>query len=246
VDVVRIASAKLPPGTVPLRLVQISDLHLGLMYDQDKLALLVTQVEALKPDLLVATGDIIDGEARHINGYTARLRELHAPLGKYAVTGNHEFYVGLEQALDLMDHAGFKVLRNERTSPLTWLDLVGVDDPSGARMGKTTGISEQELLAAARADRFVLLLKHPPRISDSALQHVDLQLSGHIHGGQIAPFGLLTWLVYRQHTGLTRLAGGMQLYVNRGTGTWGPPIRFLAPPEITLFEIVPAADSSQP
>ena len=239
VDRVSIHSSKVPPGTAPLRLVQISDLHLGPMYSSERLAALIATVEALKPDILVATGDIVDGQAEHINGYTEPLKALHAPLGKFAVTGNHEFYVGLQQSLAVLELAGFRVLRQEVVSPLPWLELVGVDDPSGARMGVPVGTPEPALLDKLNDRDFVVLLKHPPRISDAARAHVDLQLSGHIHGGQIAPFGLLTWLVYRQITGLTALNDRLMLYVSRGTGTWGPPIRIMAPPEVTLFEIMP-------
>ena len=134
-------------------------------------------------------------------------------------------------------NAGFTVLRGESVEA-GGLVLAGVDDPSVVMSGQHAGLDTGRALASSTLHDFVILLKHQPVVDDAT--PFDLQLSGHIHGGQIFPFVYLTWLSYRIHTGLTELADGRRLYVSRGTGTWGPPIRLFAPPEITLITITSA------
>jgi uncharacterized protein len=233
-------TAKLPAGSRPLRIVQISDVHLGLVVREARLARITARVRAAAPDLLVSTGDLVDGELNHISGLERTLRELPAPLGKYAVLGNHEFYAGLGPCLAFTRQAGFTVLRGERREVAGVLDLVGVDDPAGKLFGEQAGAAESALLAAAPRDRFTLLLKHRPVAAADPGGRFDLQLSGHTHYGQIFPFTAITCLFYPLDRGFVPLADGSALYVSRGSGTWGPPIRFLAPPEVTLIDLVPA------
>jgi predicted MPP superfamily phosphohydrolase len=149
------------------------------------------------------------------------------------VTGNHEYYAGLEQSLDYLQLSGFTVLRNSIAAPADFLRVVGVDDPAGGG-----NPDEIPLLQQAGQDKFILLLKHRPSVAPMGEGLFDLQLSGHTHGGQIFPFALLTRQAYPLYDGLYQLSGGSVLYASRGTGTWGPPMRLLAPPEITLIEIV--------
>ena len=144
--------------------------------------------------------------------------------------GNHEVYAGLESSLHFLRSAGFTVLRGESVAA-GGIILAGVDDPSAG----TDGQQSVAVHAPGNTDDYVVLLKHQP-VADKQIPF-DLQLSGHVHGGQIFPFGLLTRLVYGVGTGLTRLGDGRLLYVSRGTGTWGPPIRLLAEPEITLITL---------
>jgi hypothetical protein len=183
--------------------------------------------------MLVATGDIVDAQINHVNELVELWQRINPPLGKYAVTGNHEFYAGIDQALDFLQRSGFEVLRNRNIQVGTWLKMVGVDDP--ARGGK----SQDNEALGERSALFTVLLKHRPDIEKLAQDKFDLQLSGHAHRGQIFPFNLLTALKYPRQNGLYELASAKYLYVSRGTGTWGPPMRLLSPPEITLFEIVP-------
>jgi predicted MPP superfamily phosphohydrolase len=122
------------------------------------------------------------------------------------------------------------------------LTIAGVDDPAGRWMGVPVHTDEKALLSALPRERFTLLLKHQPVVDRNSLGLFDLQLSGHTHGGQIFPFGLLVRMVYRMRNGLTSLTPNGHQYVSRGTGTWGPPLRVLAPPEITLIEIEAAGD----
>jgi len=233
IERVRLVSAKLPTGVERLRIAQVSDLHLGLIHREEALAPIIARLEELSPDLLVATGDIVDAQLDHLGELSSLWDRLRPPLGKLAVTGNHEFYAGLDQSLDYLRRSGFSVLRNAAVRPTEALFVVGVDDPAGGGDDR-----EAALLREAGAGAFVLLLKHRPRVEPQSAGLFDLQLSGHAHRGQIFPFNLLTGLFYPMQDGLYRLADGSALYTSRGTGTWGPPMRLLSPPEITLFEIV--------
>ncbi|MFV0436793.1 MAG: metallophosphoesterase [Desulfopila sp.] len=234
VETVRLKTAKLPAGTPPIRIAQISDMHLGLIHRDEALAPVISRLKSLNPDLVVATGDVVDAQINHLEGLSSLWHQLDPPLGKYAVTGNHEFYAGLNQALEYLHQSGFQVLRDQSVDIGPFLQLAGVDDPGrGARGDEEAGLS-------VASERFTLLLKHRPDILDSSLPSFDLQLSGHTHKGQLFPFTLLTGLAHSRQAGLYRLEGDRYLYTSRGTGTWGPPMRIMAPPEITLFEIGPA------
>ena len=121
------------------------------------------------------------------------------------------------------------------------VNIVGVDDPAVVRVAGEPSLPEASLLQTFSNGLLTILLKHQPVIDKSAIPYFDLQLSGHVHGGQIFPFGLFTWLSYRIHMGMTQVAPATWLYVSYGSGTWGPPIRFLAPSEITVIDVVPAS-----
>ncbi len=234
VERVSIRTGKLPADSPGLRIALISDVHLGMLIGRRRLERILAQVEALKPDVLVSAGDLVDAQAHYLDGLSSRLAAFRPRLGKFAVTGNHERYAGLDHALDFHERAGFRLLRGE-SAQVGGVVLAGVDDPA-ALAGP---VDETRLLAGITADRFVVLLKHQPRVNPSA--RFDLQLSGHTHRGQVFPFGLLVKRVYPMIEGLHDLPGGRRLYVSRGTGTWGPPIRVLAPAEITLIELTVAA-----
>jgi len=233
-ETVRLTTPKLGAGRDRLRLVQVSDLHLGLLRREEALRPVVARLKELAPDLLVATGDVVDAQINHLDGLSDLWREVDPPLGKFAITGNHEVYAGLGQSLEFLRRSGFIVLRNESRDVGGALTLVGVDDDHvrGPRP------DEAALLSAQPRGRFTVLLKHRPSVSPGGAGLSDLQLSGHTHLGQIFPFRFLTGLQYPLQNGLYELPGGGKLYTSRGTGTWGPPMRVLAPPEITVFEVV--------
>ncbi|HTN93443.1 MAG TPA: metallophosphoesterase [Gallionella sp.] len=228
VEKINISTPKLAPSIGRLTIAQISDLHLGVMLGGKFLDRVITRLRELKPDIVVATGDIVDGQGDDLNELARHFLAYKPPKGAYAVIGNHEVYAGSENSLRFLRNAGFTVLRGG-SAAAGGIILAGVDDPSAGTYG------QQAERAPANADDYVVLLKHRP-VVDKQIPF-DLQLSGHIHGGQIFPFGLLTRLVYGVGTGLTRLGDGRLLYVSRGTGTWGPPIRLLAEPEITLITL---------
>jgi hypothetical protein len=232
---------KSPKITRPVRIAQISDVHLGLLIREGRLEKILEKVKAASPDLFVSTGDLVDGQTDSLNGVGNLLREIKAPLGKYAITGNHEFYAGLDRSLEFMKEAGFRVLRGEGTSVAGLINIAGVDDPVVRGYGRSGDVPEKELLSGLPRDKFTLFLKHRPDVEKSAVGLFDLQLSGHAHKGQIFPWTLLVRLVHPQLAGLYTLPSGSSLYVSRGSGTWGPPIRFLAPPEVTVIDLVPGA-----
>lgn len=233
-------TTKLPPQMDNLTIAQISDVHLGPMVGARRLSRIIRILERVKPDLVVATGDLVDAQMDKLDNLAAMLATLKPPMGKFAIAGNHEFYAGIRQSGRFMKAAGFKLLRNEDFKLNGFFTIVGVDDPAGKRRYAETGMvgkKEKILLADSDSEKFTLLLKHRPTVDEESVGRFDLQLSGHTHGGQIFPFNLITRIFYPNQRGLHRLDKASVLYVSRGTGTWGPPMRFLSPPEVTLVEL---------
>jgi hypothetical protein len=179
----------------------------------------------------------VDGELDGVAGLAEILRGIPAPRGKFAVLGNHEYYAGIDRAIAFTRESGFTLLRDESVTIGDAVRIAGVDDPAGARFARTGGTSEAALLGNRPDGRFTVLLKHRPQLDPATGGKFDLQLSGHTHHGQIFPFRLLTRLIYPLLAGDHPAPGGGILHVSRGTGTWGPPMRFLAPPEITVVDI---------
>ena len=234
---VEIVLAKLPHALDGFTIVQLSDLHIGLTIDREFVQRVVDRTNALAPDLVALTGDLVDGKVEDLRDDFAPLGDLRAKHGVFAVTGNHEYYSGVDPWIDELHRLGARYLRNERVTIAEAVgggfELAGVDDHGAAGY---PGHGEDLARATAGRDpgRALVLLAHQPRQVHRAKQHgVDLQLSGHTHGGQIWPWH---YIVKLQQGGL--LAGryqfnGTQLYVTRGCGYWGPPVRLFAPLEIT-------------
>jgi predicted MPP superfamily phosphohydrolase/drug/metabolite transporter superfamily protein YnfA len=239
-----VATPRLAPGSAPLRVVQVSDVHLGLLVGPRRLQAILDLVREARPDVLVATGDILDAVGDRLEPLAGELREVAPPLGKFAVTGNHEYYAGIPGALAFFASAGFRVLRDETAVIPGALNIVGKDFRAPALLPGAPARPRElaDLIREGDPRLFTILLKHLPTgfEEETAPLGVDLQLSGHTHDGQLFPFRWLVRLSFRHLAGWTR-AGGSLLYVSRGTGTWGPPLRFLAPPEVTLFTLVPQA-----
>jgi len=233
-----VKSEKIPKVPGKVTVVQISDVHLGLIVREERLRRILNEVGKAQPDLLVSTGDLVDGDINRLPGLAAMFDEIRPRYGKFAVTGNHEAYAGLEKALDFTERAGFKTLRNEELLIGTSLAVAGVDDPALRMRYPSQTVDEKGVLSAIPRSRFVLLLKHRPVVEGESLGRFDLQLSGHVHKGQIFPFSVITHLFYPVKMGYSRPSMTSSLYVSRGSGTWGPPIRFLAPPEVTVIELV--------
>jgi hypothetical protein len=233
-------TAKLPAQVEKVTIAQVSDVHLGPMVGERRLARIIRLLERVKPDIVVATGDLVDAQMDRLNNLATMLATLRPPLGKFAIAGNHEFYAGIGQSERFLRAAGFHFLRNEGFKLNGLMNIVGIDDPAGKRRypeNNVVGKEEKILLAHLDSEKFTLLLKHRPTVERGSIGQFDLQLSGHTHGGQIFPFNLITRLFYSNQRGLHRLDMGSVLYVSRGTGTWGPPMRFLSPPEVTLIEL---------
>ncbi len=228
------ATSKLPEHVNELRVVQISDLHFSAVNDVGLAEGVARAIQPLEPDLLVATGDLVDRGMTDPDGVAAVLRSIRAPLGRYAVMGNHEFYHGIDASVRFLRRAGFRILRGEAVRPRPWLSLAGVDDEASGRFGGPQGLTPGVLLQQTPSNALSLFLRHRPRVPEAIRGRFDLQLSGHTHGGQIFPFGLVVGLAYPYLKGSYDLGEGSMLHVNRGTGTWGPPIRVGSPPEITF------------
>lgn len=238
---VAFTSSRITTGT-RIRLVQISDVHLGLMNGRKKLQQIVNLINKEKPDILVATGDLVDGQKNNLNGLAELIASIDAPLGKFAVTGNHEYYAGIEQSLIFLSQSGFTVLDGKAISIGSDLAIAGIADNRVGHFENGSESIERQLRKTIASGRFTVLLKHRPFVS--AGTPYDLQLSGHTHKGQIFPFNFITELVYPHPEGrLIALPAGGCLYTSRGAGTWGPPIRFLAPPEITVLDLTGAENN---
>lgn len=233
-----IKTAKIPKEIGRLKIVQISDVHLGLIVREDRLKRILKKVIVENPDMLVSTGDLVDGQVCRLNGLEDLLKEIKPGYGKFAITGNHEFYAGFDNARCFTENAGFTFLRGSGITVGGIINVAGIDDPSGKFYGLAKNISEKELLSSLPREKFTLFLKHRPIVDKNAIGLFDLQLSGHIHKGQIFPFSIVTWFYYPVNSGMLSLPDGSSMYANRGAGTWGPPIRFLSPPEVTVIELV--------
>jgi len=238
IDVKRltIETPKIKKETGLIRIVQISDVHIGLIIDKKRMEKIADKIREIKPDIIVSTGDLIDSRFGKLETSIEPLRQINAPYGKFAVTGNHEYYAGIDTSLELTKQAGFDVLRGRVVDVGGIIDIAGVDD--AASMGfKNIFVYEGTLLKGLPQDKFKILLKHRPVIDWDAVDFFDLQLSGHTHGGQIFPFKYIVKIFFPFYNGFYKISNKSSLYTSTGTGTWGPPIRFLAPPEITVIEL---------
>ena len=234
---------KLPAALQGLRIVQLSDIHVGPTIRRDYLQAIVDRVNELEPDLVAITGDLIDGSVAVRGPDVAPLADLRSRHGTFFCTGNHEYYSGAESWLAELERLGVvplvnahRVLEHDGGRLL----LAGVTDYSAGRMMPSHASDPERAIAGAPADLDArVLLAHQPRsaYAAAALDFFDLQLSGHTHGGQYAPWSALIGLVQPFAVGLHRLKS-MWIYTSRGTGYWGPPVRFAAPSEITLLRLV--------
>jgi predicted MPP superfamily phosphohydrolase len=229
----------LDPRLSGYRLVQLSDVHIGPTVGRSFVERLVQQANAQDPDAIVITGDLVDGTVDELRDAAAPLAGLRARDGVFFVTGNHEYYSGAPQWVSHLRTLGIQVLRNERVTierDGASFDLVGVDDLFGS-MVPGHGIDLDEALAGRDPSRPAVLLAHQPTVvREAAKRGVALQLSGHTHGGQLFPFTFLVGLVQPWMSGLHEV-GDTTLYVHRGTGYWGPPMRVGAPGEIARIEL---------
>jgi predicted MPP superfamily phosphohydrolase len=233
---VSVPLAKLPAGMHGTTIVQLSDVHVGPTIGKRFLDRVVDRVNALDPDVIAITGDLVDGSVPRLAAHVAPLGRLRARHGVFFVTGNHEYYSGVEEWCAHLPELGVRVLRNEHVSIGTGrdsYDLAGVDDYAGRHFGRGHGADLPRALAGRDEQRELVLLAHQPRaVVEAERAGVGLQISGHTHGGQIWPFNYLVRLQQPVTSGLVRF-GRSLIYVSNGTGYWGPPMRLGSPAEIT-------------
>jgi len=234
---VRVRLKRLAPSQSGLSIVQLTDMHVGASRGRSFVEDIVRRTNALAPDVVAITGDLVDGSVADLRHAIEALTALRARHGVYFVTGNHEYYSGASAWITELGRIGIRVLRNERVTigdGDAALELAGVDDYSAGRFDAVDHASAVEKALGGRdPDREVVLMAHQPRSFALAQRFgVGLQLSGHTHGGQLWPFTYFVRLQQPFVAGLHR-RGESQIYVSRGTGFWGPPMRLGAPPEIT-------------
>jgi predicted MPP superfamily phosphohydrolase len=235
---VRVPLAKLPASADGYTIVQLTDIHIGWTLGERFAETVVAKVNALSPDLIVLTGDLVDGHVRELAPHVAPLAGLRARDGVYAVTGNHEYYWNVDAWLAHFGSLGIRFLRNERVAIRDAFELAGVDDITSAGMAAGHGEDIAGAVAGRPTDRPLVLLAHHPRsIARATTAGVDLQLSGHTHGGQLLPLGWLSRLFEPHVAGLARFAETW-LYVSEGTGFWGPPMRIGTSCEIAAITLV--------
>lgn len=220
------------------RVVQISDIHFSRVIDERFAEKIVPMINALTPDMVLFTGDYMDKGIANPDKIAEIMNKIKAPLGKYAISGNHEFITGYFDCIEFIEKNGFEFMDGRVVEAGRNITVGGVMDRSAEKSGVFYH-EDEKVLKQFKKENFNIYLKHRPELEDGDSSHFDLMLSGHTHGGQIFPFVILVKIFNRYLAGLYELEGGAKLYVSRGTGSWGPPVRFGATPEITLIELKP-------
>ncbi|GIF71113.1 metallophosphoesterase [Asanoa siamensis] len=239
IDRVQITLAKLPRAMDGFRIATVSDIHLGPLAGRAHTERIVSVINRTQADLVAVVGDLVDGTVQELGAAAAPLRDIQSRHGAFFVTGNHEYYSGAEEWLAEVERLGIRTLRNQRqliTAAGGAIDLAGVNDVAGK--GTSTGGPD---IPGTLRDRdtnipVVLLAHQPIQVHEAAKNNVDLQLSGHTHGGQMVPFNLLVRLEQPVVNGYATF-DDTQLYVTNGAGFWGPPVRVGAPPQVTVVEL---------
>nr|WP_106188243.1 metallophosphoesterase [Umezawaea tangerina] len=235
---VPIALGKLAPAFDGFRIAVVSDIHLGPLLGRSHTERVVNTINGLRPDLVAIVGDLVDGTVEELGEAAAPLRDLVSPHGSFFVTGNHEHFSGAQPWLAELTRLGVHPLRNELlavTRGGAAFDLAGVNDVTGRSYGD--GPDMEKALERHDTSTPVVLLAHQPvQAVQAAKLGVDLQLSGHTHGGQMWPFNYAVTLQQPVVSGLAEV-DGMPVYVSNGAGFWGPPVRVGAPPDVTLVEL---------
>ncbi|MFJ6719379.1 MULTISPECIES: metallophosphoesterase [unclassified Streptomyces] len=231
---VQVPLARLPRAAHGFRIAVVSDIHLGPILGRAHTTRIVETVNRTQPDLIAIVGDLVDGTVHDLGPAAEPLRALRARHGSFFVTGNHEYFSGARQWVDHVRELGIEPLENARRA-LPYFDLAGVNDVQGESEGQ--GPDFGKALGDRDRSRTAVLLAHQPIVIHEAVRHgVDLQLSGHTHGGQLWPGNYIAELANPTVAGLERY-GDTQLYVSRGAGAWGPPVRVGAPSDITVVEL---------
>jgi uncharacterized protein len=235
---------RLPPAFQGFRIVQISDVHAGLTVGRGWIETVVEEVDGLHPDMIAFTGDIADGSVAHLRDAVAPFAELRAPQGKFFITGNHEYYSGAEEWVKEVQRLGYDALINEHRVVQrngAAITIAGVTDYTGGDFLPSHRSDPRKAFDGASSVMVKILLAHQPKtLRQASGIDFDLMLAGHTHGGQFFPWNLLAAVDQPYIHGLHR-PNGRWVYVNKGTGYWGPPVRLGARSEITVVKLVAEA-----
>ena len=230
---------KLPASMDGFTLALLSDIHAGGWIGRGFIQRLVEGVNAMNADAVLICGDLVDGGVDELKSEVAPLKGLTSRFGTFFTIGNHELYSGAEAWCAFLPSLGIRVLRNERVE-LGGIDLLGVDDWTARRAGILPGYSLEGVLSSRRREAPAILMTHQPRgFQAAAARGIDLQLSGHTHGGQVFPFQSIARRANEGYLAGLYREGKSQIYVTRGCGFWGPPVRLLAPAELTRIVLHP-------
>lgn len=226
---------KLRPSLSGFRIAVVSDIHLGPLLGRSHTERIVRMINEQDADLVAIVGDLVDGTVAELGEAAAPLRDLVSKQGSFFVTGNHEYFSGHEQWIAELDRLGVNPLRNEGLTVAGGIEVVGVNDVTGKSYNDGPDFG-RALTGRDRNNPVVLLSHQPVQVGDASSHGVDLQLSGHTHGGQMVPFNFLVPLQQPSTAGLSKV-DNTWLYTSRGAGFWGPPVRVGAPPDITMIEL---------
>lgn len=231
---------RLDPAFAGFRIAVVSDIHLGPLLGRGHTERIVRMINETDADLVAMVGDLADGTVAELGHAAEPLRDLVSREGAFFVTGNHEYYSGHQQWIAELERLGLGYLRNTRTALRRGagrLDVAGITDVTGRAFDDVPDLGAA-LAGRDAADPVVLLAHQPVQVSDAARERVDLQLSGHTHGGQLYPFHHIVGLAQPGVSGLSKVEDTW-LYVSNGAGFWGPPVRVGAPPDISVLELTP-------
>lgn len=231
----------LPNELSGFTIVHLSDLHMEEYKAPDHIPYIVDTVNAMKPDLVAITGDLIEDDICKNPWFCKQMQRFDTTHGVVAITGNHEFYAGIENFMEFAKHSDMKILRNESMTVAGSLQIIGLDDKESRRFdGK--GPDLETAMEGCDPTKPMILLNHRPDDFNEAVEKgVDLQLSGHTHAGQIPPMDFLVRLYYKYPAGLFEY-NGSYIYTSYATGYWGPPMRFLSRCEIVKITLVSRPD----
>jgi predicted MPP superfamily phosphohydrolase len=240
----RVKEIKIPISKLPMELsgfsiVELADLHLERIKSAKWLESIVEKTDSLHPDVIAIVGDLTDEDIRKNHGFVNALKQLSAKYGIFAVTGNHEYYRGLQAFFALCDSLDITVLKNSHVTVANSVEIVGVNDETGKGY-PGGGPDLDEAMSGCDVTKPVILLSHQPlNFKEAVEKGVDLQLSGHVHAGQIPPMDLIVMFYYKYPYGLYHI-GSSFIYTTSGTDIWGPPMRLFSRSEIVKFILVPA------
>jgi len=239
VSSVTIKTDKSLNGNAMLKIAAASDIHLGTIISNGRLERFVRMMNEQKPDIILLAGDIFDEDLGPVikNNMGDQIKQLSAPLGVYAITGNHEYIGGVDAAIKYLEDHGITVIRDSVVTPQGKLNVVGRDDRQAKMMGGNMRKPIEHMVVNIDNNLFTIMLDHQPYNLNEAVENgIDLQISGHTHHGQLFPLNLITKAMFEVSRGY-KMIENSHIYVSTGFGTWGPPVRVGNRPEIVVFEV---------